>query len=325
MLDRGGWADDGPAPFWRDAMYTARPTVIDTDPGLDDAVGILFALDHADWFDLRGLTSVAGNIGIATTTANALRLAAVMGRPEVAVVAGATKPLQRPGKTSAEIHGADGLGGVTLPAPSVAVRAGAAADFLAEVLLGEPAGTVDIHALGPLTNIARLILDHPDAARRVGRLIVMGGAIAERGNVGPRAEFNCACDPEAAAIVFGAGLPTTLIPLDVTRKVRATPADLETLRAAGTLRGQLTADLIAAYFEATAAAGQGTGASRPLHDPCVMAYALRPDLFHVVPMGLAVDCGDGPDAGALTPDATLPPVDVAMGVDAAAVLDLLWS
>jgi purine nucleosidase/pyrimidine-specific ribonucleoside hydrolase len=302
-------------------MLQPRPTVIDTDPGLDDAVGILFALDHVEWFDIRGLTSVAGNIGIATTTRNALRLAAVMGRADVPVVAGAAAPLQRGHKDSAEIHGRDGLGGVALPEPAAVARPGEAADFLAEMLDAEPAGTVDIHALGPLTNIARLILDHPAAARRIGRLIVMGGAIHERGNVGPRAEFNCAVDPEAAAIVFAAGLPTVLIPLDVTRKVRAAPADLDRLRARGTARARLTADLIAAYFDATPTAA----ASRPLHDPCVMAYALRPELFRIEPMGLAVDRGAGPDAGALTADAKAPPVDVAMGVDAAAVIDLLWS
>lgn len=306
-------------------MTTPRPTVIDTDPGLDDAVGILFALDHPEWFDLRAMTSVAGNIGIATTTANALKLAAAMGRPDLPVFAGATAPLSRPAKNSAEIHGADGLGGVMLPAPSAAVRAGDAADALAEILMAAPTGSVDIHALGPLTNIARLIQDHPAAARRIGRLIAMGGAIHERGNVGPRAEFNCAADPEAAALVFAAGLPTVLIPLDVTRRVRATPADLERLRARGTTRARLTADLIAAYFDATPSAGQGAGASRPLHDPCVMAYALRPDLFRIERSGLAVDCGDRPDAGALTLDKTAPPVDVALGVDVAAVLDLLWS
>lgn len=306
-------------------MTTPRLTVIDTDPGLDDAVGILFVLDHPEWFDLKGMTTVAGNIGIATTTRNALRLAAVLERPDVPVVAGATAPLQRPGKDSAEIHGADGLGGVTLPEAVVGARPGAAAAFLAEVLMAAPAGTVDIHALGPLTNIARLILDHPEAARRVGRLIAMGGAIQERGNVGPRAEFNCAVDPEAAAVVFHAGLPTTLIPLDVTRKVRATPTDLDRLRRHGGVRATLTADLIAAYFDATPAAGVGAGASRPLHDPCVMAFTLRPDLFRVERMGLAVDCTGGLDAGALTPDMTTPPVDVALGVDAAAVLDLLWS
>ncbi|MBP0574077.1 nucleoside hydrolase, partial [Mycobacterium tuberculosis] len=98
-----------------------------------------------------------------------------------------------------------------LPEPAQAARPGDAVAFLADLLRREPTGTVDLHALGPLTNIARLIRDHRDAADRIGRLIVMGGAIQERGNVGPRAEFNLAVDPEAAAIVFGAGLATTLI------------------------------------------------------------------------------------------------------------------
>jgi purine nucleosidase/pyrimidine-specific ribonucleoside hydrolase len=201
--------------------------------------------------------------------------------------------------------------------------AGGAVEALARWLGDRPAGAVDLHALGPLTNIAGLIRHHPEAARRIGRLIIMGGALDERGNVGPRSEFNLACDPEAAAIVFASGLDITLIPLDVTRKVRARRADLDRLRAAGTVRGALTADLIAAYFAATPQAGAGADASRPLHDPCVMAYALRPELFRLETTGLAVDCGDGPDAGALTRDPAAAPVKVALGVEAEAVLDLL--
>jgi purine nucleosidase/pyrimidine-specific ribonucleoside hydrolase len=305
-------------------MFTPRPTVIDTDPGLDDAVGILFVLEHADWFDLRGLTTVAGNIGLATTTRNALGLAAVMGRPDVPVIAGAGVPLTRGARDAADIHGADGLGGVVLPTSPVGAKPGDAVTFLAELLMAAPAGTVDIHALGPLTNIARLIQEHPAAARRIGRLIAMGGAIHERGNVGPRSEFNFAADPEAAAIVFAAGLPMTLIPLDVTRKVRAAKPDLDRLRTLGTVRAKLTADLIDAYFGARITPGTDV-ASRPLHDPCVMAYALRPDLFTVERMGVTVDVTGGEDAGALTPETNAPPIDVALGVDAAAVLDLLWS
>lgn len=305
-------------------MTTPRPTIIDTDPGLDDAVGILFVLDHPDWFDLKGLTSVAGNIGLATTTRNALGLAAVMGRRDVPVFAGAGVPLTRGARDAADVHGADGLGGVVLPVSPVGAKPGDAVAFLADVLMAAPSGRVDIHALGPLTNVARLVQEYPEAARRIGRLIAMGGAIHERGNVSPRAEFNIAADPEAAAIVFGAGLPMTLIPLDVTRQVRATKPDLDRLRTLGTPRATLTADLIDAYFGARITPGTDV-ASRPLHDPCVMAYALRPDLFRIERMGLAVDCTDGIDAGALTPDAKSPPIDVALGVDAAAVLDLLWS
>lgn len=294
----------------------AQPIVIDTDPGLDDAVAILFALARPDAFDLRGITTVAGNIGLETVTRNAGRLLALAGRPEVPVQAGAARPLSRPGIDETRIHGADGLGGVALPEPQA--QAGAdAVGWLARLLVAEPAGTLDLLCLGPLTNLAHLLTRHPEAARRLRRVIAMGGAIDERGNVGPKAEFNIASDPEAAAVVFSAGLDLTLIPLDVTRKVRAARDDLDRL-ATGGPAAQACAALVQAYFDAT----QGAE-SRPLHDPCVMLLALAPQLFQTELLRLRVDCGAAPDAGALSRDPEGSPLQVALRVDGPAVLALL--
>lgn len=297
---------------------TVRKAVIDTDPGIDDAVAILCALGSPE-LDVLGLTTVAGNIGIATVTRNAGRILALAGRREIPVLSGADGPLARKGFDTAEIHGDDGLGGVLLPEPAKTAQAGAV-EWLAETLLRETPETVAILALGPLTNIARLVREHPLAARRVGRIIAMGGAIAEPGNIGPRSEYNIAADPEAAAIVFSSGLPLTLVPLDVTRRVRASRAYTALLRQAGKVAATTSADLIEAYFHSTTG-----GESRPLHDPCVMLYALRPDLFGCETMTLDVDVGHGADAGALTRAETSerPALDVAMTVDAAAALALL--
>jgi purine nucleosidase len=295
----------------------ARITIIDTDPGIDDAVAILLALNSPE-FDIRGIKTVAGNIGIATTTRNAGRILALAGRSDIPVIAGATAPLSRKGFDTADIHGNDGLGGVTFPEPAVPPNGDDAVGWLARTLDDLPAGTVDVLALGPLTNIARLFLAYPEAARRIGRLIAMGGAIREPGNIGPKAEFNIAADPEAAAIVFSAGLPVTLIPLDVTRKVRADRAYLSVLRSVAKPAATASADLIDAYFQSTTG-----GESRPLHDPCVMLYALEPGLFGCERFGIRVDTGDTRDAGALSIDIAAAEISVAMTVNAPAALDLL--
>ncbi|HTN60844.1 MAG TPA: nucleoside hydrolase [Devosia sp.] len=286
--------------------------IIDTDPGLDDAVAILFAINSAR-FDVLGLTTVAGNIGIDITTANAGRLLALLDRPDIPVISGAATPLSRPGIDEAAIHGNDGLGGVVLPEPLAAPH-GYAPFWIAEQLRASHAGTVDILALGPLTNIALLLRDHADVARRIGRLIVMGGVVADKGNVGPHSEFNLASEPEAVDAVLRAGLAITLVPLDVTRKVRASLDYVQALRTG--IAGTAAADLIAAYF-------QDGRESRPLHDPCVMLLALEPDLFTIESRRFTVDLGQGPDAGALleTPDAL--PVNIAMAVDSAGALALL--
>jgi inosine-uridine nucleoside N-ribohydrolase len=285
--------------------------VIDTDPGLDDAVAILFALTEPA-FDVRSITTVAGNIGLDRTTDNAARLVAVTGA-RVAVAAGAARPMARDGIDEEAIHGADGLGGVSLPEPLAPPR-NDGLETLAALLSTAEAGSLTALALGPLTNFGILARDYPDAFGRLGGIIAMGGAIYEVGNAGPRAEFNMAADPEAADIVFGAEVPLTLIPLDVTRQVRARREDLAALPA--TPAGTAAAALIGAYF-----AGSGEE-SRPLHDPCVMLLARVPDLFGYREMRLRVDTDEHP--GRLIADDRRPPVRVAMSVDAPAALALLW-
>jgi purine nucleosidase len=294
---------------------TKLKVVIDTDPGLDDAVAILFALGSG-LFDVAGITTVAGNLGIGTTTRNAGRLLAFAGRSDVPVLQGAERPLLREAIQTADIHGADGMGWVDLPEPAVPPAPGDAVSWLADLLMTEPPHSVSILALGPMTNLARLQTEHPEAAHRVGLIVAMGGAVNEPGNVGARAEFNFAADPHAADVMFAAVLPIVIVPLDVTRKVRATRGWCARLAAGGPM-GAKAAEIIAAYFQST----QGRE-SRPLHDPCVMLFAARPDLFAIETMRLAIDIEAGPDAGALHPGEGAE-VAVAMRVDAEAALELL--
>ncbi len=207
--------------------------IIDTDPGLDDAVAILYALTAPD-ITVEAITAVAGNIGISTTTRNVGGLLAAMGQGGIPYAAGAAGPLAGDGRSEVAIHGEDGLGGVPLP-PALAPPDSRTAIALMDAhLRAALPGSLCILALGPLTNLAHLAHEAPAAYRRIGRIIAMGGTINEPGNAGPFAEFNMAADPLAARVVFGGPVPVTLIPLDVTRKLRATPDDLVRLATFGT-------------------------------------------------------------------------------------------
>lgn len=290
--------------------------LIDTDPGLDDAVGILFAL-NCSAFSIEAMTAVAGNIGITTTTRNVGRLMAAVGRDGIPYAAGAAGPLKGGGLSEVAIHGDDGLGGVVLPAPQTPPVTQNATALMAEKLRAAPAGSLTLLALGPLTNLAILARDDPSAYARIDRIIAMGGTINEPGNAGPFAEFNIASDPLAAQQVIAGAVPVTLIPLDVTRKLRATPGDLDRLAASGGVAATLAADLIRAYF-----AGNADRQSRPLHDPCVMLMALAPALFGTQSMRIAVDCDNDPGRLVQTSDGAM--IDVAMTIDAEAALETLW-
>lgn len=291
--------------------------IIDTDPGLDDAVALLWAFGRQE-FTVEAITTVAGNIGLDLTSRNALRLLALEGK-DIPVIPGAAAPLHRQGFNEVRIHGADGLGGVNLPEPKAEAVNAFAPDWLAAKLRAEPAGSIELHCLGPLTNLAMLIKADPEAAARLSRVVIMGGALRERGNVGPRSEFNFAHDPEALGIVLAAGLDLTIVPLDVTRKVRADAAWLDRLGRSPRPQAHAVRDLVAAYFDATTDAARPE--SRPLHDPCVPVIALYPQHFTVEHLGLAADTSTGPDAGALSEGPHQ--VKIATGVDGAAVVELL--
>lgn len=256
---------------------TARKIIIDTDPGQDDAVAILLALASPDEIDLLGLTCVAGNVPLALTTRNARMVCELAGRPDVPVFAGCDRPLGRDLVTAEHVHGKTGLDGPDLPEPVMPVQDQHAVDFIIEALHNEPAGTVTLCPIGPLTNIATAFNIAPDIIDKVKEIILMGGAYFQVGNVTPAAEFNIYVDPQAADIVFRSGVPITVMPLDVTHKALVTAERNQAFRDLGTPVGLATAQMTE-FFERYDRAKYGSPGA-PLHDPCVTAYLIAPQLF----------------------------------------------
>ncbi len=257
-------------------MASARRIIIDTDPGQDDAVAILLALASPE-IEVVALTVVAGNVPLALTERNARMICELAGRPDIPVYAGAVRPLVRRLVTAEHVHGKTGLDGPTLPEPSMPLQEQHAVDFLVETLMREPAGSITLCPIGPLTNIAMALAREPRIAERVREIVLMGGGYFEQGNVTPSAEFNIYVDPHAADIVFSSGIPIVMMPLDVTHKALTTRSRVEAFRALGTRPGVATAELLD-FFERFDEEKYGSDGG-PLHDPCVIAYLIRPELF----------------------------------------------
>ncbi|MFZ2102557.1 MAG: nucleoside hydrolase [Oricola sp.] len=257
-------------------MTDRRAIIIDTDPGQDDALAILLALASPE-LDVLGITAVAGNVPLALTEKNARKICELAGRPETKVFAGAAQPLQRKLVTAEYVHGKTGLDGPDLPEPTMALQPQHGADFIVETLRQRASGAVTLCTLGPLTNIALALAKAPEIAPKIREIVMMGGGFFEGGNVTPAAEFNIYVDPHAAAAVFKAGVPLVLIPLDCTHKALTTHARVDAMRAHGTKVTVAAAALID-FFERFDEDKYGTDGG-PLHDPCVIAWLLKPDLF----------------------------------------------
>jgi purine nucleosidase len=254
-----------------------RRIIIDTDPGLDDAVAILLALAADEELEVLGLVAVAGNLPLAQTERNARRVCELAGRPDVPVYAGCARPLMRPLATAEAVHAETSRDRLLLPEPTAALQAQHGVDFLIDTLCSAEPGTITVCALGPLTNIAVALAKAPEIAARVREVVVMGGAGLGLGNVTPVAEFNIHVDPHAAAIVIDSGIPITMIPLDVTHQLITTEARLAALRALPNRCGMAVAALLTS-FEKNRRGKFGSRAST-LHDPAVIGYLLRPNLY----------------------------------------------
>jgi purine nucleosidase len=263
------------------------PIIIDTDPGQDDAVAILLALASPE-FEVLGITAVAGNVPLALTHKNARKICEVAGRPDIKVFAGNVRPLVRKLVTAEQVHGKTGLDGPELPEPQMPLQHQHAVDFLIETLMTRPPGEVTLCVLGPMTNVAAAIIRAPSIAPRIKRIVAMGGGFFEGGNTTPSAEFNIYVDPHAARVVFEAGIPVTLIPLDCTHKALTTRARVERFRKIGNRAGMVTAGWLD-FFERFDEAKYGTDGG-PLHDPCVVAWLLRPELFAGREVNVAIEC-----------------------------------
>jgi inosine-uridine nucleoside N-ribohydrolase len=270
----------------------AIPLIIDTDPGVDDAIAIWAALASPE-IDLLGLSIVFGNGHVAPCAENAIRILDAAGRSRIPVHVGAGQPLARDYERAGwGVHGNDGLGGIGLPQASRAPDGMDAIAWMAATLSAARPQSVTLAPIGPLTNIARLLQEYPAARAGIREMIVMGGAAEPQGgNATRHAEYNFWLDPEAADIVCRSGIPLTLVTIETARPVHATPARIARIEAAGTGTARHVADLLGAYVhEAKADA---------LFDPLVVAYLLDPALFRVSHARFRVESGSGPRAGAL--------------------------
>jgi purine nucleosidase len=302
--------------------------LIDTDPGIDDAIAILLALASPE-LTVRGITVVHGNVPVDAGTLNAFKVLDLAGRRDVPVVRGAATPLLRPPRHAELVHGPDGLGGLFPPPDDARPYAGDAAAFIAE-RLHEATEPVTMVALGPLTNVAVALTATPDVREHLGRLVVMGGAIRCEGNVTPAAEFNIYADPEAAQIVLRSGVPITLVPLDVTMRAifpgetarRLSRSEDPVERAVGEL-GAFVARVYSEFYGVDGFA---------LHDPLAMAVAIDPTLVETQDLWVAVETHGELTAGRTVADFWHipepwgePNASVALDVDADRFLELLFT
>lgn len=306
-------------------MPAPIPLVIDTDPGIDDALAILLALASPE-VDLRLVTTVHGNVDLEQTTDNALRVLHLAGRSDVPVAAGARESLIHPQPQRAgHVHGDAGLGGVVLPASPAPLDPRPAIGALADLLQSSPV-PVTVAAIGPLTNLALLLRVYPDAAARIGRLVVMGGSAGRGGNVTAAAEFNVWSDPEAAHAVLTSGLPTVLVGLDVTLPTVLQPAGIARFAAAGPI-GATAAAILQQYLDVQNASG---GEGVVVHDALALTEAIAPDTLGTVRRDVVVDTTLGAGRGQTLVDRRAvsqadTAVEVAETVDSAAAVEFLVS
>ena len=302
------------------------PVIIDTDPGIDDAVAICLALASPE-LDVIGLTTVGGNAGLAHTTRNALRLLHLLGRDDVPLAAGADRPLAVASPPADPVvHGANGFGGVDLPDPGRGPDPRGAVRLMADLVEASPF-PVTLIAIGPLTNVALLAATHPATYARLGRVVIMGGGVRERlGNTTVAAEFNIGFDPEAAARVFDAGVEVTMVGLNVTYQARLGARSWAALRASG---GPVAAALLPMidYYRAFHLASTGSEATAQ-HDSMAVASVIRPELVRTQACWVGVEL-----TGSLTRGMTVADLDtvtdrpgnarVALDVDAERFAELL--
>ena len=302
-----------------------RKIVIDTDPGQDDAIAILLALASPE-LEVLGITAVAGNVSLHHTAANALRICELAGRPDIPVRAGCPRPLLREPVSAAHVHGETGLDGAGLPAPVTALAPGHAVEWIVGTLRAatEP---LTLCPLGPLTNLAAAIVQAPDIVGAIAEVVAMGGATRTHGNVTPSAEFNVYADPHAADVVLRAGCPVSLMPLELTHQALTTPARLERFRELPAPIGPACHGMLSYYYRPNSARFALGGS--PLHDPCVIAYLVAPDLFEGERVHVAVETTSPLTLGATVSDryrvtGKAANCTVMHGLDAERFFDLLF-
>ena len=301
-----------------------RPVILDVDPGHDDAVAIMLACGAPD-LDLLAVTTVAGNATLPKTTRNALRVLSLIGRADVPVGVGAASPLERELRTAGDIHGESGMDGPEIPEATFGPDNRGAVELIAAKLEESPE-PVTLVPVGPLTNVALLLRQHPESREKISHISMMGGSIG-LGNTTPAAEFNVYVDPEAARDVFDSGIPITMCGLDVTHQAGAGPAERERLRSIGGF-----GETVAGFLDFFAAAYKGVFDfdAPPLHDPVAVAAVLEPDLLKTRPMRVDVECESDLTRGETVCDyhgvtGKPPNADVGVELDREGFFDLLYA
>lgn len=271
---------------------SSKRIIIDTDPGVDDALTFLLALASPE-IQLEALTTTQGNVTLEKATQNALSVLELGQASHIPVASGSALPLVQPLRASAYVHGESGIGNSKLPEPKTKPVPQHAVDYLIERALAEP-GEISIFAIGPLTNIAMAIRKEPRFAKAVKELVIMGGAILEHGNVTPQAEFNIYVDPHAAHIVFHSGMPITLIPLDVTHKCLLLQKHVDRLMQISSPISRFIRDAMEVYLKYSFELGYSGSA---LHDPLTLATIIQPDLLTLKEYYVDVDISGGVSMG----------------------------
>ena len=256
---------------------SSQKIIIDTDPGQDDAIGILLALASPEEIDLLGIVTVAGNVPLELTSRNALMLCELAKKPDTKVFAGCSRPLVRPLVTAEHVHGKTGLDGADLPDPTISLQNQHGVDWMIETLLSAKDNSITLCCFAPLTNVAMAMIKAPEILTKINRIVMMGGGYFEGGNITPTAEFNIFVDPHAANTVLRCGRPIVMMPLDVTHKALMQRKWLEGLRDLGSAVGDAAYGMMS-FYERFDLEKYGSSGG-PLHDPTVIAYLLKPELF----------------------------------------------
>ncbi|KAB7697275.1 pyrimidine-specific ribonucleoside hydrolase RihA [Plesiomonas shigelloides] len=305
-------------------MDKALPIIIDCDPGHDDAIALILALASPK-LNVLAVTTSAGNQTPDKTLRNALRILTLLGRHDIPVAGGAPKPLLRELIIADNVHGESGLDGPALPEPGFAPQALTAVELMAKTLRAstEP---VTLVPTGPLTNIALLLSAHPELKAKIARIVLMGGS-AGPGNWTPAAEFNIYVDPEAAEMVFGAGVPITMCGLDVTHAAQVMDEDIERIRAITNPIARTVAELLD-FFMIYHRDPKWGFVGAPLHDPCTIAWLLRPELFEGIECHVSVETQGQYTVGMTVVDRYRlsphePNATVLLGVERQGFIDLL--
>jgi purine nucleosidase len=265
----------------------ARKIIIDCDPGQDDAVALFLAMASPDELEVLGITAVAGNVPLELTQRNVRQMCDIAARTDMPVYAGCDRPMVRELLTAEKVHGATGIDGVDVVDPVTPLRHQHAVDFIVETLRAADDGSVTLVPTGPLTNIATVLDRAPDVLPKIEQLVIMGGAMREGGNYSPSAEFNILVDPHAADIVFGCGRTITVMGLDVTHQVLTTRERVARIRALDNPVADAVAGMLG-FFERHDSQKYGAEGA-PLHDPCTIAWLLKPGLFEGKACNLSVE------------------------------------